>query len=697
MAHDATEHRQLAAVMFTDMVGYSALAQRNEALALEVLEEHRRLVRPLFTNHGGREIKTIGDAFMVEFASPVEAARCAIAMQRLLHGRNADAPPERQLRIRIGLHLGDVVHREGDVYGDGVNIAARIEPLAEPGGICLTQQVYDQVWNKLDLPLVKLGRADLKNIQSPINIYRVLLAWQTRHSSLLDRLRFLLRQRRSRSWVVASLVLLVFAGIVSEVFFTPTVPGKRGPGAAGIESLAVLPLESFSGDPNKDWFAEAMTDELLRTLSKIRSLKRVPPRTSVARYRKTAKSAPEIARELGVDALVEGSVLLAEDEVRITVRLIEGPTDRQLWADSYSNRAARIVSLQGEVALAIAQEIGLALTPQERFQSAKRPTESPEAYLLYLQGRHWWELRGQPGALDKAVDYFNRAIALDPQYALAYAGLADVFVQRGSWEVGELPPGLAFPKANEFAQKAMQIDETLAEPHATMGHFYTHYEWNWPAAEREFQRAIELDPKNGNTRHWYSHLLIIRNRLDESLAQSDKYQELSPQDRTAHVHLAAHYRWAHEHDQALAQVHKTLTLFPDFHWAYWDLAWCHEQKGRFSDAIAASEKAVELSGTNTVMLTGLGYIYGRAGRSAEARKVLRELEERSQRGMYVNPFERAVIYAGLGQKEDALDWLEKAYAERSAWIPYLKVEPTLGSLREETRFKELVRKMGLAD
>ncbi len=323
--------RRLAAIMFTDMVGFSALTHRNEALALELLEEHFALLRPFIPRHGGHEIKTTGDSFMVEFASPLQAVQCAVAMQKTLSIHNAGTPSDRQITIRIGIHLGDVEHRAGDVFGDGVNIAARLEPLAEPGGICLSQQIYDHVHNKVDVPLVSMGRPEMKNIQAPIEVYRVVLPWQ--HETPVP---------------------------------SPgsAAPATR-PAARDRKSIAMLPLTNLSPDPENEYFSDGLTEDILTHLSKVQRLK-VISRTSVMQYKKTSKNLREIGRELGVATILEGSVRKAANKVRISVQLIDASTDEHLWAETYDRELADIFAIQSDVARQITDALKARVSEDER-------------------------------------------------------------------------------------------------------------------------------------------------------------------------------------------------------------------------------------------------------------------------------------------------------------------------------------------
>ncbi|MBW7998530.1 MAG: adenylate/guanylate cyclase domain-containing protein, partial [Candidatus Glassbacteria bacterium] len=341
--------RKLAAIMFTDLVGYTALSQKNEALALELLEEHRQLLRPLFTQHNGTEIKTIGDAFLVEFASAVEAARCAVDIQKALTAHTSVVVPERRVQVRIGLHVGDVVFEGDDVLGDGVNIASRIEPLASSGGICVSEDVAHQIENKIDLPLELLGEKELKGIKKPVTVYRLVLPWE-QEAGFLRLARLVLRKPLRARWVQAGVMVLLIAAGVVWWWTSERVPSIR-PGQ--ITRLAVLPFANLMNDPQQEYFVDGIHDALLTELSRLAALT-VISRQSVLRYKGSDKSLGEIARELQAHALIEGSVLRAGDDVRINVQLIEAASDRHLWADIFDRKLENVLALHSDVARAIA-------------------------------------------------------------------------------------------------------------------------------------------------------------------------------------------------------------------------------------------------------------------------------------------------------------------------------------------------------
>jgi class 3 adenylate cyclase/TolB-like protein len=420
MATDCNE-RRLAAILSADVVGYSRLMAEDEASTVKTIGAFREEITLLVRQHRGHVVDFTGDNFLAEFPTATEAVGCAIEIQGVLKVRSEPLPDNRKMQFRIGVHLGEVRVEGERIYGDGVNIAARLEGLAEPGGICISGAVYEQVRNKLDLTCVDLGPRDLKNIPGPVHAYRVRRKAASTPATPTT-------PRTSRVVLAVTSVLLLAAVLTAWQLLVPnqdTVDQPPAPTSTSIDSLAVLPLANFSGDPEQEYFTDGMTDALIDRLARISSL-RVISRTSVMQYRNAQKPLPDIARELNVDAIVEGSVLRAADQVRITAQLIDARNDEHLWSESYVRDLRNVLVLQSEVARAIAEQIKLKLTPQQEAQLETSRPVTPKAYEAYLRGRSYFE-RGSPADYERAVEYFEQAIQEDPNFAPAYAALANTF------------------------------------------------------------------------------------------------------------------------------------------------------------------------------------------------------------------------------------------------------------------------------
>ena len=490
---------------------------------------------------------------------------------------------------------------------------------------------------------------------------------------------------------VLGLAALVLAG-VAVVLVGLNVSGWRERLLPRIQSLAVLPLENLSGDPSQEYFADGMTEELITQLGKIRAL-RVISRTSVNRYKGTKKPLPEIARELDVDAVVEGTVARSGSRVRVTANLVRVSPEKHLWSERYERDLRDVLLIQQDVAQAVANEIRVQLTPRERERLSSAHQVNSEAFEDYLKGRYLWNKRTEED-LKKALQYFQLAIEKDPSYARAYAGLADTYGVLGSWALDALPPSEGASKQRATASKALEIDETLAEAHASLGGVMHLYDWNWQGAEAEYRRAIELNPGYATAHHWYSQLLQQMGRFDECLAEGNRAQQLDPLSPVISASFGWRFYLARRYDAAIEHIRKTSEIEPNFVQAHWYLGQVYEQKGKYSEAIAELQQAAALSKGAPIYLGALAHAYAVSGQRAEAAKVLAKLKERS-REHYVSPYNLAVVYTGLGEREEAFEWLERAYQDRSPWMANVKLDPRLDPLHSDPRFQGLLRRIGL--
>jgi len=633
--------------MFTDMVGYTTLGQRNESLSLSVLDDQRRLVRPLFGRFNGKEIKTIGDAFLIEFSSALEAVKCAYEIQKAAREFNTSTPEERRINLRIGIHLGDVVESEGDISGDAVNVASRIGPFAEKGGVSLSRQVYDQVQNKFELPLTSLGAKSLKNVGTPIEVYKIELPWQD--------------EKNSR----------------------PTHLDKS--------RIAVLPFANISPSPSDEYFSDGMTEELIATLSRIRDLG-VIARTSVIRYKGLAKPVTDIGKELGVGTVLEGSVRVAGKKLRITAQLIDVASEEHLWSETYDRELEDVFAIQSDIAKRIARELKIKLLRNETLRLEKKATGIPEAYSLYLKGRHSLNTRTEKG-LKEAIRHFENAIKHDPDFALAYTGLADAYSILASYSLEYVPPREGFPKAKAAAEKALVIDPNLAEAHASLGLVKFYYDWDWAGAEAEFKKALELNPGYSQAHQYYADFVKSFGRFDEALQEMKKALTLDPMSYSANTGIGHVLYLSRQYDKAIDHYQHVVESDPAFVPARLWFGRPFLQRGMFKEAIEQVEEGVKLSNESTVSLATLAQAYASAGRTADAKKILDKLLARSSR-QYVPSYWIALVYTSMGNKDEAMKYLERAYHERSSWLVWANVEPRFDSLREDMRFTSLLARIG---
>jgi TolB-like protein/Flp pilus assembly protein TadD len=461
-------------------------------------------------------------------------------------------------------------------------------------------------------------------------------------------------------------------------------------GDGPIRSLAVLPLENLSNDTSEDYFADGMTEELITQLGQIRSL-RVISRTSVMTYKRVRKPLAEIARELHVDAVVEGSVLRSGEQVRINVQLIAVPADRHMWAQSYAGDRRDTLALQSSVASAIAGQIRAALDPREQAALAKSKVVNPEAYEAYLKGRYFWNKRTGDG-LKKAIAYFTHAVEIDSNYAEGYSGLADSYALAGDRKYGLLPGQEAFAQAKAAAAKALALDDSLGEAHASLALALDLYGWDWKAAEAEYQRAIELKPGYAPAHQWYSWHLIMMGRTNEGISELRAAESLDPLSLIISADIADALCVARRYDEAVQQSKKTLEMDANFAVGHFELGQAFVQKQLYDQAIAEFQRAIELSGQSGAFESNLAHLYGILGRKEEATKILRALEARQDENPSVAA-DIALIYVGLGDRDQAMMWLNAAFEAR--FKASILLHPVFDPLRSDARFRDLQGRVGL--
>ncbi len=431
-----------------------------------------------------------------------------------------------------------------------------------------------------------------------------------------------------------------------------------------------------------------MTEALITDLGKIGAL-RVISRTSVMQYKGTKKPLPQIAQELNVDAVVEGTVQRSDNRVRITANLLHAPSDRHLWADAYERDLRDVLVLQDEVARAIASEIQIKITPNEQVRLASARLVNPEAYRLYLIGRFLLNKRTEEG-FKQAINNFQGAIETDPHYPVAYAGLADAYTLLGNW--GHLPPRDAYPKAKVAAQKALQIDKDSAEAHTSLALVYYEYDWDWPACEKEYKRAIELNPNYATAHQWYSEYLSTMKRNAEAIAEAERAQQLDPLSPMISTNVGNSYVLARQYDIAISRLRNTVSLFPEFSIGFGCLGDAYMANGNYEQAIAAYQKWMTLSGASAAEVAGVGQAYSKEGMRGFYHWALRRLKEESKH-RYVRAYEFAWFFASLGEKDQAFSYLEKAYQDRDYKLTDLQRHPRLDTLHSDPRFQDLLRRM----
>lgn len=673
--------------MFTDMVGYSALANRGEREALALLDEHNGLLRPLFAAHGGVEINTTGDGFHVEFSSALEAVRCAIDMQKALRKRNTDSAGT-PIAIRIGIHLGDVEARDGDLHGDVVNIAARLEPLAAPGGICISEQVYVSVRKGIECGFRRVEAPQLKNIEDRMDVYHAVLPWSGESATPAARAGFAWRGKRVRKLAAWLALALVAVALLPELWqlTRPTRPAGATP-----QTIAILPFRRL-GDAAKgeEYLGVGLADALITKLSNVRQII-VRPTNSVLKYDVADQDALVAAREQKVDAVLSGTIQRAGDTIRIAVQLVKTVDGVPLWAQTFDEKFVGIFAVQDAISEHVATSLVDRLSSREKRNLARRYTDNVEAYDYYLRGRYQWTRFSEEG-LDRALDYFNRAIDKDPRYALAYSGLSDVFGARAAQ--GFAKPKEVWGPARQFADKAVALDETLAEAHNSLAAERLFFAYDWPGAKRELDRTLELNPNLAPALSLYGYYQQTLGRLDDAIATSRRALAIEPLSTLSSGDLATALYYAGRYDEAVAASTKAIEIDPRGIMGWFINVQSLERQGKHSAAIDAANKAVSILGRTPFALTSLGYALASAGRREEAITIADELDAIWKR-KYFPPALLALLYAGLGDATRALAWLDAAYEHRDPQLIWLGVEPQFRPLHGDPRWARHLERLNL--
>jgi len=632
------EHR-LAAIMFTDIVGYTALMNKNEDQALVLLRKNSDIQKSYITKYHGDFIKEIGDGILASFQSTSDAVNCAIEIQK--------KSKKEGIPLRIGIHEGEVIFKEGDVIGDGVNVASRLEEIAVNGGIIISEAVYRNIKNKPGIHAEFIQERNVKNVDDAIKIYEV----------CIDKKKTI-KSNNDSSYL------------------------PEGP------SIAVLPFVNMSADPDQDYFCDGLSEEILNVLAKLNNLK-VAARTSSFSFRNKDVDITEIGQKLKVNTVLEGSVRKSGDRLRITAQLINVYDGFHLWSESFNRKMEDIFAIQDEIALAIVENLKLKLLKGEKSKLLKRHTKDPEAYNLYLKGRFFYNKRTVEDS-KRSIKCFEMALEKDPGMAIAYAGLADTYATFGFYHW--MPFQEARKKTKKYTIKGLALDDSIGETHTAYANYLCWFVHRWDQAEQEYKKAIQLSPSDVEAHHMYAHVMELTGRYDAAIEEMKKAMELEPLTPILNSCLGNVLFFAGLYEKAIEQFQKSIELDPKFPLHYFWLGRAYLQTREFQKAINIFEKGLDFPTINANVLGGLGLAYCMVDRQKEALKVLDQLTKLSEKQTIdATPF--AYIYIGLNDKDKAFEYLEKSLEIGDLFFLYLPIDPLFKPLHGDPRFNQLLKKL----
>ncbi len=668
------QNRQLAAILFTDIVGSTSMMQKDEQAALSVNKRYIAVLKQSVLSHNGEVLNDFGDGSLCCFSSATQAVRCAIEMQQQFQ-------TEPKVPLRIGLHVGEIFFEDGKVFGDGVNVASRVQSLGIANSILFSSEINSKIRNQQEFKCVSVGRFHFKNVDEPMEVFALANEglMVPKKEELTGKLKEVEKKSLRKKLTIASAVLIILAAgfFIYQSFFRTTSP------QVSEKSIAVLPFENMAVNDSEEYISDGITQGIINKLSKVSSLQKVIGWFSVKSFKKTNKSVKQIAEELGVAVILTGTMQRNADKIRIIAELIDVNTNKRLWGNDYNYDWKDILSVQSEVAQQIVTALRANLSPEEKKGLSKHYTENVEAYKFYRKGRWFWDKRTIESC-DSAEANYQRAIQLDPDYALAYSGIADCY---------SIPPfkGLpqleAIPIARTYAMKALSIDSTLSEALTTIGFIQSAFDYDWAISKRTLEKAIELDPNYPFAHVFYGNLLqYTGENTEEGINEVRKALNLDPLSASLNWILGRNYCFAHKYDSAYEQLKKTLTLFPDYSYTIESFVYVLLQRKNYSEAIKWCKKGP----ANDWMGLTLSYAYAVSGDTIQAKK---QLEKILKEFPHPELYELAQVYTSLKEYDQALTLLDKAYVVREIGMYFINVDPAFDPIRSDSRFKALMKKM----
>lgn len=634
--------RQLAAIMFADIAGYTSLMESDESLAMGYRERLKNKLEEIVDQHGGRVLEFRGDGALCSFTSTLGSVKAATALQLDLQ-----TPPV--VPVRIGIHTGDVIVDDNSIYGDGVNIASRMESFAIPGSIFISSKAYDDIKNQKEVTAISMGKYLLKNVKEQMEIF----------------------------------------AISNPGIKIPDIGVLEGKGEAIRQKcILVLPFVNMSNDPEQEYFSDGLTEELISHLSRLKDTK-VISRTTSMKYKNTTLDTKTIGKETGADYIMEGSVRKMGNNLRITAQFIDACRDVHLWAQSFRGTLDDIFDIQEDVSSKIVEALRLQISSEEKTTLQKRYTDNTEAYQLYLQGIFFWKKRNEAGLMS-AVKHFEKALEKDPDYALAWAGIADAYSLMG--EYTNISRRDLYEKQMEAVHKALELDPQLAEAHVSLAISLMLNEWDWSGAEKEFRAGLKLNPKYATGHHWYAELLLFLGRTEEAFKEISTAVELDPTSQGILKDKGIFHYYHKQYDEAIKTALTTLELDPGFVPVHRLLSLIYTGKGMFDDAIRENKRWGELTGNKVKTDVALAHILATADRKDEARKIIEDtgidkmLSSNDYRGV-------ALVYVALDENEKAFEWLDKSYQKHEESLCSIGVDHKFDPIRNDPRFKEIMKKV----
>jgi adenylate cyclase len=676
------QQRRLAAILFTDIIGSTAIMQKDEQTAVLINKRYLNVLKQSVATHHGEILNDYGDGSLCSFNSAIQAVKCAIEMQQALRA-------EPKVSLRIGLHVGEILTEDGKVFGDGVNVASRIQSLGVENAILFSSEINSKIRNQQEFKTVSLGRFHFKNVDDPMEVF----ALSNEGFTIPDRTKLegKLKEQKSvwKKWMVslAVIFLLVISVIIYLNYFRESGFSK------GDKTIAVLPFENVGVADSEKYISDGITQDIIKNLSRISSLNKVIGWFSVRGFKKTTKTLKQVADELGVSAILSGTMEKHADKIHIIAELTEVNTNKRLWGDDFEYDSKEMLSIQSKVAGAIVLALKANVTPDEKNNISRQYTENVDAYKFYLKGRNFWNLRGMEN-FDSAEANFKEAIKLDPDYALAYAGLADCYTYNQSG-MSQLE---AIPIARKFADKALSLDSNLSEGYTSLGFIQYNFDYEWDKSKKTLERAIELQPNNSTAHQYYGIVLLFTGFTDEGLIEMEKAVELNPLGWAENWVLGRSYYFAGLNDKAITQFKKAFKNAPSqAEVTAWSLGLVYLQKKMYREAREEFDKITFTDHKNPIdyYYAMQSYGYALLKDTIKAKDLLQKsLNEK--RKDWVSPYILCRIYVALGDYSRALDFLEKSYEIRDLHMFYIKVDPGLNAIRNEPRFKEVMREMNLS-